>query len=128
MGIPKHLRLKRQLDINDVFATRDSVKAYPLRLVFRKMPVDATRPWIRVGFVASKRSFRRAHDRNFIKRRMREAVRCDIASLEQELSAGNMMLDAMLIFTGRDLPDSAQIATAWKKLRFRLIESLATGF
>jgi ribonuclease P protein component len=71
---------------------------------------------VKVGFGASARVFRRAVDRNRIKRLMREAWRRQAAALEVGCRPGPAGLDVFLVFTGRELPDSgdlhAQVAKA----------------
>lgn len=71
---------------------------------------------VKVGFGASARVFRRAVDRNRIKRLMREAWRRQAAVLEAGCRPGAEGLDIFLVFTGRELPDyaalQAQVAKA----------------
>ncbi len=76
---------------------------------------------VQIGFVAPKRSFRRAVDRNFVKRRMREAFRLHQEELYAHLSSTKTILKGMLIFTGRDLPTQAQVHHAWRKLIRKLV-------
>ena len=106
------------------------MKAYPLRLVYREFPVqdqadnpvhaDALSLPVQIGFVASKRSFKRAVDRNFVKRRMREAYRLHKAPLYAYCGQRAVRLQGMLIFTGRDLPSQNDLHRAWRKLLRRL--------
>ncbi len=94
-----------------------TAKAYPLRLVYRFRESGPPQPPVRIGFVASKRAFRHAHDRNHVKRRMREAFRLHKQVLHRALgSHEGTAIDAMLLFTGRELPTQAQITRAWLKL------------
>ena len=97
-----------------------SVKAYPLRLVYRELPPDPALPPARVGVVASKRTFKRAPDRNHVKRRIREAYRYRKTALYEWLEHRGYRLDGMILFTGRDLPTQRDIHRAWTKLLRRL--------
>ena len=116
----KRERLKSRKAIAELFKGGKSAKAYPIRLVYRLIAPVEGEPPVRMGFVASKRSFRRAPDRNFIKRRMREAYRLGKAPLYDFLAARGVHLEGMLIFTGRELPDQALLHRSWRKLLRRL--------
>lgn len=120
-GLPKRSRLKQRSAIQALFADSASAKAYPLRLVYALHTgeaADAER--VRMGFVASKRGFKRAVDRNAIKRRMREAYRLDQARLRAWLTGREATMHGMLIYTGRELPTQRDITKAWTKLLRRL--------
>ena len=127
--VDQHLRsterLKSRKQIQALFAEGQSVKAYPLRLVYllSAASAESSEPPLQIGFVASKRSFRRAVDRNAIKRRMREAFRLDKAALYTWLETDKLELRCMLIYTGRDLPRQRDITKAWSKLLRRLRSS-----
>lgn len=73
-----------------------------------------------MGFVASKRNFKRAPDRNHVKRRMRESHRLSKSRLYTWLDERDQYLEGMLIFTGRELPTQKEITHAWHKLLRRL--------
>ncbi|HUH29007.1 ribonuclease P protein component [Gelidibacter sp.] len=67
-------KLKGQKLIEKLFSEGNSVVAYPLRLVYLKTNFD-TPVKIKAGVSVSKRNFKKAVDRNRIKRLMREAYR-----------------------------------------------------
>jgi len=114
-------RLKSRKAIGELFAGSSSAKAYPLRLVYRLFPRDAAQDApAKMGFVASKRTFKRAPDRNHVKRRMRESHRLSKATLYAWLESRDQYLEGMLIFTGRELPTQKDITNAWRKLLRRL--------
>lgn len=118
--IGKRERLKSRKAIAALFKGGHSAKAFPIRLVFRLVDAVDGEPPVRMGFVASKRSFKRAPDRNFVKRRMREAYRLGKSPLYEALAARGQHLEGMLIFTGRELPDQALLHRSWRKLLRRL--------
>ncbi len=119
-GLCAEERLKSRAAIEALFKGGLSEKAYPLRLVYRFVPVVEGQPAARIGFVAPKRAFRRAHDRNFVKRRMREAYRLQKVHFYGFLQSRGTALEGLLIFTGRDLPDQALLHRTWRKLLRRL--------
>ncbi|RXJ52410.1 ribonuclease P protein component [Gelidibacter gilvus] len=67
-------KLKGEKLIEKLFSEGKSVVAYPLRLVYLKTNFDAPVK-IKAGVSVSKRNFKKAVDRNRIKRLMREAYR-----------------------------------------------------
>ena len=71
---PKAERLKSRITIDEMFSSGKSVGKYPLRLVF--IPIENTNNLpLQVGVSVSKRHFKRAVDRNYYKRLLREAYR-----------------------------------------------------
>lgn len=115
-------RLKSRVAIEAAFKGGASVKAYPLLLVYRRLTPNETIAPARMGFVAPKKAFRRAHDRNHVKRRMRESYRLQKVPFYTWLRERGVALEGLLIFTGRELPDQATLDQAWRKLRRRFTE------
>lgn len=74
-GLPKHERLKSKKMIQELFAKGSSLFLYPFKIAYlMSSPVgDSKFPKVLVS--VSRRNFRRAHDRNLIKRRCREIYR-----------------------------------------------------
>lgn len=71
---PASERLKSQKELEELYARGRSLSAFPLRLVF--LPADPNRKiLLQVAFSAPKRRMKAAHDRNRMKRLMREAWR-----------------------------------------------------
>lgn len=70
----KKERLKSQKLIESLFNEGQSVMAYPLRLVYKKASFDDD-VLIKTGISVSKRQFKKAVDRNRIKRLLRETYR-----------------------------------------------------
>ena len=71
---PKKERLKSKTTIGLLFSEGKSVSKYPLRLVYRQAEVDAAEK-IKMGVSVSKKYFKRAVDRNYLKRVLRETYR-----------------------------------------------------
>jgi ribonuclease P protein component len=70
---PKNEKLKSRKTIEKLFSQGKSVSKFPLRLVYVEIEDETER--IQMGVSVSKRNFKRAHDRNFFKRQLREAYR-----------------------------------------------------
>ena len=67
-------RLKSRKLIEKLFAEGKSVKKFPLRMVFLQTSHTSTFP-MQAGFSVPKRNFKRAVDRNRLKRLLRETYR-----------------------------------------------------
>ncbi|MBF4492492.1 ribonuclease P protein component [Flavobacterium sp. JLP] len=71
---PKNERLKSKTVIGLLFSEGKSVSKYPLRLVYRQAEADSEEK-IKIGVSVSKKYFKRAVDRNYFKRVLRETYR-----------------------------------------------------
>lgn len=71
---PKEEKLKSRNTIDLMFAEGRSVSKYPLRLVYVPLPENEPGP-IKIGVSVSKRHFKKAVDRNYFKRLLRETYR-----------------------------------------------------
>lgn len=70
-------KLKSRTLISELFVDAQSVSKYPLRLVYKPLePFKGVMPTTtQIGVSVSKKHFKRAHDRNYFKRQLREAYR-----------------------------------------------------
>ena len=64
---------------------------------------------LQAGFGAGSRHFKKAVDRNRIKRLSREAYRLQKKPLLQQLEEKRLSLAVFFIYTGRELPDYATV-------------------
>ena len=60
---------------------------------------------LQAGFTVNKKNFKKAVDRNRIKRLMRESYRIQKNDLKNELIKSNKNLALFFIYTGKELPD-----------------------
>lgn len=80
--------------------------AYPYRVYFKeKTDPDSLGSPVLFGVGVSKRYFKKAVDRNRIKRLTRESYRHRQQAINELMTAKNAKLDLFLIFTGKELPD-----------------------
>ncbi len=93
--------------IGKLFTKGKSFFHYPFKVVY--FVVGATDSYsgnypVKVLFTASKRHFKKAVDRNRIKRLVREGYRKNKARLYDELNETDVKLVIGIIYTGRELP------------------------
>jgi ribonuclease P protein component len=73
---PKQEKLKSRNTIDRMFTEGKSVSKYPLRLVYVVADERDTKETpLQMGVSVSKKHFKRAHDRNYFKRVLRETYR-----------------------------------------------------
>ena len=89
---PKHERLKSKTTIDLLFSEGKSVSKYPLRLVFAPIALEEGEQ-LKMGVSVSKKHFKKAVDRNYFKRVLRETYR-----LNKQLLLDNMDKPYALMF------------------------------
>lgn len=87
---PKNEKLKKKKYIDLLFTEGKTVTKYPLRLVF--VSVDDLDVPIQMGVSVSKKYFKKAVDRNYFKRVLRECYRLNKHLLLEDLSKKYVMM------------------------------------
>lgn len=64
---------------------------------------------LQAAFSVSSRNFKKATDRNRIKRVMRESYRLQKNALSESLAAGQKKINLFIIYTGRELPEYSMV-------------------
>lgn len=100
--LKKEDRLKSQKAIETLFKQGLSFSHFPFRVLWLKPNIGEG---LQVGFSASTKNFKKATDRNRIKRLMREAYRLQKNDLQFRLLSKQKSLHLFIIFIGKDLPD-----------------------
>lgn len=95
---PKSEKLKSKTTIDLMFREGKSVSKYPLRLVYAKGSFDESQK-IKIGVSVSKKYFKKAVDRNYFKRVLRETYR-----LNKQLLIDNLQepYSFMLLYQTKD--------------------------
>ncbi|GAA4280247.1 ribonuclease P protein component [Gaetbulibacter aestuarii] len=98
-------KLKGKKLIEQLFEEGQSVSAFPLRLVYKSFEFkDGAQ--MKTGVSVSKRSFKRAVDRNRIKRLLREVYRLNKADYLSNISSPHAF---MILYIGKEIPAYADL-------------------
>lgn len=100
--------------IDDLFARGRGISAYPLRIQLGTFPKHQGLHY-QVGFSVPKRQWKRAVDRNRIKRLLREVYRHHHHSLTEPYQQEEDMLVLLIIYVSKDLPTIELLEKAWTK-------------
>jgi len=78
-----------------------------------------------VAFSVLKKGFKKAVDRNLLKRRMREAYRQEKGNLYEKLDSLNLKIAFMIIFRGNTIPAFSEIQGAMKETIDKLCKTVS---
>lgn len=124
-SFPKKERLKQRKAIQAIFAARQSLGSYPIRIFYRLQPRAQGEPAILQGVSVAKRKFKKAPDRNLLKRRLREAYRLNKPNWLASLPHEGLQLQMMWVYLGHKAEPLSSIQKAAEKSRLRLQQKLA---
>jgi ribonuclease P protein component len=100
--LKKEERLKSAKLIQQLFKEGKSFSHFPFRVIY--MQLEKNRSHLQSAFSVSAKNFKRAVERNRIKRLMREAYRLQKSSLQIELEENGKYLAVFIIYTGNEIP------------------------
>ncbi|RYZ22482.1 MAG: ribonuclease P protein component [Chitinophagaceae bacterium] len=117
-GLPKSQKLKNKSAIDAVFAGGQRFSVFPVLTWYRATPAEGRAAGIQAGFSCSKKHFKKAVDRNRVKRLMREAWRLQKAEIQDFAAQNGLRLELFLIYLDKTLPEYDTIfAAVGKSLR-----------
>ncbi|MBO9572783.1 MAG: ribonuclease P protein component [Chitinophagaceae bacterium] len=102
-SLGRNERLKSRTIIGNLFRDGKALSAFPIRLVY--LIESSENGAVQAAFSVSTRNFKKATDRNRIKRLMREVYRTQKHPLQELVVSNKQQLSIFFIYTGKELPD-----------------------
>jgi ribonuclease P protein component len=93
--------------IQQLFKKGKSFSHFPFRIIY--LENENQKSCLQAGFTVSTRYFKKAVDRNRIKRLMRESYRLQKLSLKNKLEITNKNLAVFFIYTGNEIPQFTEV-------------------
>ncbi len=120
----KEYKLCSKRTIESLFSEGKQLRAYPFTVYLKEVDNDE-KVLFQLVFSAPKRQFRRAHDRNYVKRIMRETFRKKKLILEDFLQKEQKQIALFVIYTQKELPVYKDLLVQTEKLMHKINGFLA---
>ena len=116
-------RLSGATTISSLFQSGRSVISFPFRLIYA--PAESVPYPARVAISVPKRLFKKAVDRNLLKRRIREAYRLNKQGFHAGLEAVNLRLDLVILYQHREITDYHTIQSGLVQGMHKIVEQVS---
>jgi ribonuclease P protein component len=112
---PKSERLKSRKQIDQLFEKGKGFSIFPVRVMYQFFPGDEQNNGLQIGVTASKRYFKKAVDRNRIKRLLREAYRLQKHDLQTQVKESGKRGLVFFLYTDKTIASFETVKTAVSK-------------
>jgi ribonuclease P protein component len=119
----KEEKLKGRKLLEGLFSGGKSFTIFPLK-VFYLVPKEPLDFYVKVGVGASSRNFKKAVDRNRVKRLLREAYRTEKLPLHLFLQENNRQVAVFILYIDKTLPEYKTVKAKMPVVLQRLIKQL----
>jgi ribonuclease P protein component len=114
-------RLCSKKIMDKLFTEGKTIFVFPVKIVYLETSLLSKFP-VQAAFTVGKRNFKRAVQRNLIKRRMREAYRLNKHQFYADI--GEKQVAVFFIYTGKTISEYRQIESSVKKGLKKLLSEL----
>jgi ribonuclease P protein component len=118
----KKERLKSRKQLDALFKSGKTLTVFPVKMFYAL--VEGQDNPVKAGVGVSKKFFKKAVERNRIKRLLREAYRTEKQPLQLQLSNGKKQLNLFLLFIDKELPSYDLVKDKIRLCIKRLINEL----
>ena len=119
----KKEKLKSSKLLETLFTKGRSLNAFPVKVFYMPLTTTDELP-IKAGVGVSARNFKKAVDRNRIKRLLRECYRLNKLSLHEQLRAQQKKLAVFFLYVGKEMPDYSLLEEKMKLVITKLEHTL----
>lgn len=116
----KQEKLKSRKALEQLFAKGKSFSVFPIKVFYT---VSADLNGVHAGVGVSSRIFKKAHDRNRVKRLLREVYRTQKQPLYLAV-ANHQQLNVFFLYIGKELPVFSELQVAMGKTLEKLIRKI----
>jgi ribonuclease P protein component len=127
----KQEKLKSRKALEQLFAKGKSFSVFPIKVFYTitdqsnadRLVADSA--LVQAGVGVSSRIFKKAHDRNKVKRLLREVYRTQKQPLYKTVVANQQALNVFFLYIGKELPVLADLQIAMEKTLEKLIRKIS---
>ncbi len=112
-NLPKTEKLTRTISIDKLFSEGESFLVYPIRVIYR-VADECSDAYVKIITGVSKRRFKKAVDRNRIKRLMRESYRLNKKELVLNFATRKKCLHVAFFYIANEIAEFSIIETKMK--------------
>ena len=117
----KQEKLKSRKALEQLFAKGKSFSVFPIKVFYTVSDGEL----VQAGVGVSSRIFKKAHDRNKVKRLLREVYRTQKQPLYAKVAANQQQLNVFFLYIGKELPVFADLQIAMEKTLEKLIRKIS---
>ena len=121
----KEERLKSNQSIQELLKHGRTISSFPLKIYWHYSPDDQQKYPARAAMVVPKRKFRRAVDRNLMKRKLREAYRLNKDHLYLSLDRHHQKIQLIILFLSDEFIPYAQLEGKMQDILGQLVNKLS---
>jgi len=121
---PKQEKLKSRKALDELFAKGKSVTVFPIKAFYTLNIADETlfnKTGVNAGVGVSSRVFKKAVERNRVKRLLRENYRTQKQELVSTIESKELHLTVFFLFIGKELPELVNLKEPMRRVLEKLI-------
>jgi ribonuclease P protein component len=117
----KHMRLTADKDIKTLFSEGKAFFVFPFRIVYKLEPINFnTNATLQMAPIVSKKKFKRAVDRNYLKRVTKETYRTKTSQISAALEKSSLCLQIIINYTHVQITPFESVENAMQKIANQL--------